>query len=84
MLQHRIGVIASLLLACGLAQAGAVKVELVQKDGRWQMLRDGKPYVVRGGGYHDGSKAVGIHARTLRRDKVGYRLDGVRLVCLTD
>jgi formylglycine-generating enzyme required for sulfatase activity len=42
------------------------------------------PYVVRGGGYHDGSKQVGIHARDLRRDKVNFRLDGVRLVCLTD
>jgi formylglycine-generating enzyme required for sulfatase activity len=43
-----------------------------------------KPYVVRGGSFREGSKEVGIHARMLRRDKVNYRLDGVRLVCLAD
>ena len=42
------------------------------------------PYVVRGGSYHEGSRDVGVHARLLRRAQVNLRLDGMRLVCLSD
>ncbi|MFO0859833.1 MAG: glycoside hydrolase family 2 TIM barrel-domain containing protein [Phycisphaerales bacterium] len=79
MLLTRLGVVASLLFACGLSMAAPVKVELVQKDGRWQLLRDGKPYVIRGGGGSgslDTLSAVGGNSvRTWGADNLEKQLD---------
>ncbi len=43
-------VFAGLALFAGIGRADPVPVELQQVDGRWQLLRDGQPYVIRGAG----------------------------------
>ncbi len=50
MIRNSIAALACSLTLCGFSLAEAVKVELVQKDGRWQLMREGKPYFIRGGG----------------------------------
>jgi hypothetical protein len=49
---HACGVLAVVLSACGVAFAdGPVKTEVVKTaDGKMQLLRDGKPYLIKGGG----------------------------------
>jgi len=49
-----IGVL-SLTLTSGYCWAQAVKVEVVEHDGKYQLLRDGKPYRVKGAGLADAS-----------------------------
>jgi hypothetical protein len=61
------------------AIAAPVKVELVQKDGKWQLMREGKPFFVRGGG-GDGSLKVltaagGNSKRTWGADNIEKQLD---------
>lgn len=34
----------------GAEAAGPVRVQVVQRDGKWQLLRDGKPYFIKGAG----------------------------------
>ncbi|MBN8526810.1 MAG: hypothetical protein J0M02_15870 [Planctomycetes bacterium] len=72
---------AALGLACSalFAADGPSTVQLVQKDGSWQLLRDGKPFVVRGAG-GDASKALlasigGNTCRTWGADDIQDRLD---------
>ncbi|WP_367390778.1 glycoside hydrolase family 2 TIM barrel-domain containing protein [Lewinella sp. LCG006] len=48
-------------------QTGAIKVELVQQDGKWQLLRGGEPYYVNGVGGKDYlDQAVAYGANSLR------------------
>ncbi len=57
----------------------AVRVELHQQDGAWQLLRDGKPYFVQGGGGRGSLKALvaagGNSVRTWGVDRIGPLLD---------
>lgn len=46
---------ASLVLTSGYSWAQAVKVEIVEHDGKYQLLRGGKPYRVKGAGLADAS-----------------------------
>jgi hypothetical protein len=71
-----------LLTACALAAAaadGAIPVDLVQRDGGWQLLRGGQPFYVKGAG-GDASKALLASAgantcRTWGADDIQDRLD---------
>ena len=57
----------------------AIKTEIVQKDGKWEMLRDGKPYFVKGVGGDESLKIVvdlgGNWVRTGGADDLGPKLD---------
>src|SRR4051794_40328700 len=69
------------------AMGAAVKTELVQTDGKWQLLRDGKPYFVKGVG-GDASKAIlaevgGNSFRTWGADHLDAQLDEARKLGLT-
>ncbi|MBS0190732.1 MAG: glycoside hydrolase family 2 TIM barrel-domain containing protein [Phycisphaerales bacterium] len=70
-------------LACG----APVKVELVQKDGRWQLMREGKPYFVRGGGGDGDVKTLaaagGNSKRTWGADNIEKVLDEAQAAGLT-
>jgi hypothetical protein len=67
--------------------AAAVKTELVQTDGKWQLLRDGKPYFIKGVG-GDASKTMlaevgGNSYRTWGADNLDARLDEAQRLGLT-
>ncbi len=48
-------------------ESGPIKVELVQEDGKWTILRGGEPYFVRGVGGHDYlDQAAAYGANSLR------------------
>ena len=47
-----------LFLTTGFAWAQAIKVEVVKNNGKYQLLRDGKPYQVKGAGLDDASLEV--------------------------
>ncbi len=71
----------ALVIGCCLAsaQAAAIKTELVQQDGKWELLRDGQPYFIRGAG-GDQSKQLlldlgGNSVRTWGSDNLGPLLD---------
>ncbi|AMV22358.1 glycoside hydrolase family 2 TIM barrel-domain containing protein [Planctomyces sp. SH-PL14] len=49
--------VASPFLAPQSLHAQAIRTSLVQRDGRWQLMRDGQPYFIKGGG-GGGSKLV--------------------------
>ncbi|MEO0459304.1 MAG: glycoside hydrolase family 2 TIM barrel-domain containing protein [Myxococcota bacterium] len=72
--------LAGMLLARpGTLHSAPIPVELVHESGRWQMLREGKPYRIRGAG-GDGSleRLVTAGANTLRTwgaDNIRDRLD---------
>lgn len=70
--------LAALTLAAN-AFGAPIKVDLVQKDGRWQLIRDGKPFFVQGGGgqdHLDTLVAVGGNSfRTWGADNIGKLLD---------
>lgn len=62
-----------------LSHAAAVKTEVVQRDGKWQLLRDGKPYFIKGVG-GDGPKPLlaelgGNSVRTWGADNLDAQLD---------
>lgn len=62
-----------------LAQDGPIKVEVVQVDGQWQLLRGGEPYYIRGVGgsdYLDRAQAYGANSlRTWSPDGAQEVLD---------
>src|SRR5262245_32404770 len=67
------------LICCADARGSAIKTELVQRDGKWQLLRDGKPYFIKGVG-GSGPKAMlaelgGNSFRTWGADNLGPQLD---------
>lgn len=71
-----------LLLLTGLSyaqQEGPIKVELVQENGKWTLLRGGEPYFVRGVGgqdYLDQAAAYGANSlRTWSPDNAQFVLD---------
>jgi len=78
------------LISAAPAHGGAaetVRVEVQQHDGRWQLLRDGKPYFIKGGG-GDGSAVLlaasgGNSIRTWSADDLGKRLDEAQANGLT-
>jgi len=45
-----LGTFVLLAMAHSTVTAQATKTELVQRDGQWQLLRDGKPYLIKGAG----------------------------------
>ena len=67
-----------LTLPC-VAQDGPIKVEVVQEDGKWQILRGGEPYFIKGVGgqdFLDEAKAYGANSiRTWSPDKAKEVLD---------
>src|SRR5450432_799797 len=76
-----------LLLAGITAQAQAVKTEVLQKDGKWELLRDGKPYFIKGAG-GDGPKQLladigGNSVRLWGADDIGPVLDEAQKLGLT-
>jgi hypothetical protein len=83
-------VLLALLIGVGPARGDAsapVRVELQQHDGRWQLLRDGEPYFIKGGG-GDGSPSLlaacgGNSIRTWSVDDLGKRLDEAQANGLT-
>ena len=69
------------------AAEGAVRVQLVQSAGRWQLLRGGAPYTIKGAG-GDGSLALfaasgGNSIRTWDVEGIGPRLDEAQRLGLT-
>ncbi len=83
----RLLLVAELLLFAGVGCAGPVPVELQQVDGGWQLLRDGKPYQIRGaagGRYLDRLAAAGANSiRTWNPDNVGPLLDAAHALGMT-
>ncbi len=83
-------VVALLLLAGsapGVARAEAVRVEVRQEAGHWQLVRGGTPYFIKGGG-GDGSlpalvAAGGNSVRTWGVEKLGERLDEAKRLGVT-
>ena len=74
---HCILVIALLLAPFGSAEP--TKTEVVQHDGKWSLLRDGKPYFIKGVG-GGGPKALvkelgGNSIRTWGADNIESQLD---------
>ena len=62
-----------------LAGAQAIKTELVQRDGKWELLREGKPYFIKGAGGDASRKLLvdlgGNSFRTWGSDDIGAQLD---------
>ncbi len=79
--------VAGLLLLSSVIQAEPIPVELKQIDGNWQLLRDGKPYQIRGAGGEgplDRLAAAGANSiRTWSTDNVGPILDEAHALGLT-
>jgi hypothetical protein len=74
-----------LFATCG--RADPVPVELLEVDGKWQLLRDGQPYLIRGAG-GDGPlerlAAAGANSvRTWSTDNVGPILDEAHALGMT-
>ena len=74
------GVIALTLANTGLAAQGPIPVEVVAKDGRYQLLRGGEPYEVHGAGLEFADIAFfaahgGNSFRTWRTDNAAQLLD---------
>ena len=74
------GVIALTLANTGLAAQGPIPVEVVAKDGRYQLLRGGEPYEVHGAGLEFSDIAFfaahgGNSFRTWRTDNAAQLLD---------
>jgi hypothetical protein len=65
----------------------AVKVELKQLAGGWQLFRDGKPYVIKGAGGADSlallAKCGGNSIRTWSADNLQHHLDAAQACGLT-
>src|SRR4051794_20144029 len=53
----RVSFVLLVVLWTGAAWGAAVKTEVVQTDGKWQLLRDGRPYFIKGVG-GDAPKAM--------------------------
>lgn len=74
-------VVAAALLAAVacVAVADPIKVELVQSGGKWQLMRGGKPFFIRGGGGDGDLKTLtaagGNSKRTWGADNIGKQLD---------
>jgi Glycosyl hydrolases family 2, TIM barrel domain len=80
-------ILAILLLLCPAAFSAAIKTQVVQRDGQWVLLRDGKPYFIRGAG-GDGSGQLlvemgGNSVRTWGADDIGPQLDEAQRLGLT-
>ena len=78
------------ILACSTAFAephGPVRVELSGGPGHWQLLRDGKPYFIQGGGGKGSQKALaaagGNSIRTWAPDNLDVQLDEAQSLGLT-
>jgi hypothetical protein len=67
--------------------AAAIKVELKKADGKWQLLRGGQPYFIKGGGgenLHDKLAAAGGNSfRTWGTDNAQKQLDEAQQLGLT-
>ncbi|MBX3379918.1 MAG: hypothetical protein KF805_07470 [Phycisphaeraceae bacterium] len=64
-----------------------VKVDLVQKDGKWQLVREGKPYFIRGGGGEGSLETLtaigGNSKRTWGADNIDRQLDEAQKLGVT-
>src|SRR4051795_8593028 len=83
----RVSFVSFLVLWTSAAWGAAVKTEVVQADGKWQLLRDGKPYFIKGVG-GDAPKAmlpeVGANSfRTWGADRLDAQLDEAQRLGLT-
>jgi hypothetical protein len=67
------------LMFTSIGQAEAIKTELVQHDGKWELLRAGKPYLIKGVGGSGSRQALadlgGNSFRTWDADNLGPQLD---------
>lgn len=76
------------LSSCGLpASADAIPVKLAQTGGKWQLMREGKPYLIKGAG-GDGDKvallATGANSsRTWGSDGIDGKLDEAQKLGMT-
>jgi hypothetical protein len=66
-MRHPIIAVLAVLLILHVASGQAIRTQVVQQDGTWQLLRDDKPYFIKGIG-GDGSRklAVDLGANSLR------------------
>jgi hypothetical protein len=76
------------LLTCALSSVAAAEVRLVRDGAKFQLLRDGKPYFVRGGGggahsMESLAKAGGNSLRLWGDDDLGAQLDAAQKHGLT-
>jgi hypothetical protein len=76
-----------LLIAPRMTNADPIKTEVVQNDGKWQLLRDGKPYLIKGAG---GGRSMNLLAemggnsvRTWGADNLQSQLDEAQKLGLT-
>ena len=70
-----------------IAHAAATPTKLVQQNGKWVLMRDGKPYFIKGAG-GDGSKEMLVAAgansyRTWGSDNLGAQLDAAQKLGLS-
>jgi hypothetical protein len=66
----KLRLIALIFLSFSLMESGygqAIKVEVVEKDGKWELLRDGEPYYIKGvGGQSEMDRAKAYGANSVR------------------
>jgi hypothetical protein len=79
--------VAGLVLAATGGRADPVPVELLEVDGKWQLLRDGQPYLIRGAGGDgplDRLASAGANSiRTWSTDNAGTILDEAHALGMT-
>src|SRR4051812_43246307 len=80
-----VGLIVMIVSATSFAQA--IRTQVVQRDGKWTLLRDGKPYLIKGGG-GSGSLSLlaemgGNSVRTWGADHLDATLDEAQKLGLT-
>ncbi len=84
--------ISALILGCCLtvactAQAQAIRTQVVQQDGKWELLRDGKPYFIKGAGGDESRQLIidlgGNSLRTWGADNLQSKLDEAKRLGLS-
>jgi hypothetical protein len=67
--------------------ADPIRTQVTHEHGEWQLLRDGKPYFIKGGGGNSALEALvtagGNSIRTWSTDNVGKQLDAAQKLGLT-
>jgi len=87
-----LGHVSALMAGCWLAMASsayaqAVRTQVVQEDGKWQLLRDGKPYFIKGVGGDESRQLIvdlgGNSLRTWGADDLEPKLDEAKRLGLS-